>query len=121
MCGLLRFVELDVDVSMNTTMLWLRPTRGAPNNVCLVANAWCDCSSRNDMRSEFGISARERPSGKKRQVLHNVFSDPWAGSARHESGPPAGSCKLAKRQRRIRGPDPQVRPAGQSKTTGDSW
>ena len=42
------------------------------------------------MPSEFGVSARERPSGKKRQVLHHF------GPAGHESGPPAGSFKFEK-------------------------
>ena len=85
-----------MDVNMNTIILRLYPTRGSPNNVCLVANAWYDCSTRNDMRSEFGISAGERPSGKKRQVLCNIVSDPRAGSTGHESDPPAGSCNFAK-------------------------
>ena len=71
-------------------VLWLHPTRGSPNNVCLVANAWYHCSTRYDMRSEFGISARERPSGKKRQTLCNF------AAAGQESGPPAGSCKFEK-------------------------
>ena len=77
---------------MNIIELRLYPTRGLPNNVFLVANAWYNCSTRYDMRSEFGIS------------------DPRAGPAGHENGPPAGSCKFAKR--RIRGPgrgsDPRV-------------
>ena len=110
-----------MDVNMNTIIPWLHPTRGSPNDVYLVANnAWYDGSRRrNDMRSEFELSARERPSGKKRQVLYNIISDPSAGSAGHESGPPAGSCKFA--TRRIRGSDPQVRPAGQPKTIRGSW
>ena len=55
---------------------------------------------------QFEVSARERPSGMKRQVLYDIISDPRAGSAGHESDPPAGRCKFAKR--RIRGPDPRV-------------
>ena len=55
-----------MDVKMNTFV----PTRGSPNNVCLVANASYDRYTRYDMRSEFGMSARERPSGKKRVVLY---------------------------------------------------
>ena len=43
---------------------------------------------------QFGISARERPSGKKRQVLYDIISDPRAGSAGHESDPPTSSRKL---------------------------
>ena len=102
-CFVLR-KELDVDVIINTIILWLYPTRGSPNNVCFVANGWHDCSTRNDKRSEFEISSREKASGKKRQVLYHIISDPWAGSTGHESGPPAGSGKFAKR--RISGPDP---------------
>ena len=107
------------DGNMNIIILRLHPTRGSPNNLCLVAIAWSNCSTRSDKRSVFGVSPRERPSGKKRQVLYNIISDPSAGSAGHESGPPAGSCKFA--TRRIRGSDPQVRPAGQPKTTRGSW
>ena len=40
--------------------------RGSPNIVCLVINAWYTCSTSCDKRSELGISAQERPSGKKR-------------------------------------------------------
>ena len=65
------------------------------------------------MRSEFGMSARERPSGKKRQVLYNF------GPAGHENGPPVGSCKFSRRL--IRRPDLRVRPAGQPITTRGSW
>ena len=54
----------------NDNILRLHPTRGSPNNVCLVANAWCNCSTRSDMRSEVGVSPRPRPSGTKRQVLY---------------------------------------------------
>ena len=61
-----------MDVNISTTIiLRLHPTRGSPNNVCLVANAWYNCSARSNMRSEFGVSPRERPSGKKRQVLYH--------------------------------------------------
>ena len=60
-----------MDVNMNTIILRLPPTRGFLNNVCLVANAWHDCSTLYDMRSEFGTSAQERPSDKKRQLLYN--------------------------------------------------
>ena len=114
MCGL--FVLRNwMNVNMNTIILRIRRTRGSPNDACLVANAWYVCSARYDMRSEFGISARDSPSGKKRQVfvLYNF------GPAGHESGLPPGSCKFA--NRRIRGPDPRVRPAGQQKTTRGSW
>ena len=60
-----------VEVNMNTIILRFHPTRGSPNNICLVANAWYNCSTRSDMRSEFGVSPRERPAGKKRQVLYH--------------------------------------------------
>ena len=50
---------MDVN-KVNTIILRLNPTRGSPNNACLVAIAWYDCSTRYDMRSEFGLSARER-------------------------------------------------------------
>ena len=61
-----------IDVNMmDTIILRLHPTRGSPTNACLVANVWYNCSARYGMRSEFGISARERPSGKKRKVLHH--------------------------------------------------
>ena len=59
-----------MDVNMTTLRLRLHPTQGSPNNVCLVANSWYNCSTRSDMRSEFGESPRERPSGKKRQVWY---------------------------------------------------
>ena len=58
-----------MDVDMNIIILRLHLTRGSPNNICLVANAWYNCSTRYDMRSEFGISARESPSGKKWHCL----------------------------------------------------
>ena len=99
--------------NMNTMILRLHPTRGSPNNVCLVANAWYNCSTRSDTRSDFVVSPREKPSGENRPVLYHF------GPAGHESGFPAGSCKFAKR--RIRGPNPRVRPAGQPKTTRGSW
>ena len=82
-----------MDVNMNKIILGLHPTRGSSNNVCLVANAWYNCSTRHDMRSECGISAQERPSRKRQQILYNF--EP-AGPADHDSGPPVGSCKLAK-------------------------
>ena len=106
-----------MDVHINTIILRLHPTRGSPNDICLVANAWYNCATRYDMRSEIGISAQEKPPGKKRQVVYNF--GPAAGPAGHESGPPAGTCKFA--NRRIRGPDPRVRSAGQPKTTSWSW
>ena len=61
--GVTWFVLNWMDVNMNTVILRLHPTRGSPNNVCLVTNAWYNCSTRYDtsMRSEFGISARQRP------------------------------------------------------------
>ena len=49
---------LDVNM-MNILILQVYPTRGSPNNACLVANVWYNCSTRYDMRSELGISARE--------------------------------------------------------------
>ena len=63
-----------------------------------------NCSARYDMGSAIGISARERPSGKTRQVLYHF------GPADHENGPPVGSCKFAKdgSAGQIRGPDPRV-------------
>ena len=62
-----------MDVSTNTVKLRVHPTRGwgSPNNVCLVANACNNCPTRYDRRSEFGVSARERPAGRKRLVLLN--------------------------------------------------
>ena len=58
-----------MDVNMKAIILRLHPTRGSPSNVCVVAKAGHDCSARNDLRSEFGMSARERPSGKKQQHI----------------------------------------------------
>ena len=102
-----------MDVNMiDTIILRLHPTRDSPNNACLVANAWCIWSTRYDVRSKFGISTRERPSGKQRQVLHNF------GPAGHENDPPAGSWKFSKR--RIRGPDPRARSAGPTGGSADS-
>ena len=70
-CRLFCFVELDgCEHEHNYTTASSDP--GSLNNVCLVANAWYDCSTRYDMRSEIGISTRERPSGKKRQVTGTV-------------------------------------------------
>ena len=77
-----------MDVNMNTIILRLHPTRGSPNNVCLVANAWHNCSTRSDMRSAFGIWPRERPSGKKRQVLCHFGP---AGRTRGSREWPSGS------------------------------
>ena len=45
------------------------PPRRQVGLSCIVANAWYNCSTRSHMGSEFGVSPRERPSGKKRQVL----------------------------------------------------
>ena len=64
-----------MDVNINAIILRLHPPRGSPSNECLVANAWYNCCSiRYDIRSEFGISARERPSGKKGEYCK--ISDP---------------------------------------------
>ena len=77
-----------MDVNINTIILRLHPTRGSPNNVCLVANTSYNCATRYDSRSEFGMSARERPSGKKRQVLYNFGS---MGSTRGSRELPSGT------------------------------
>ena len=68
------------------------------------------CARSLEYRPERGLQAR---SGKYCNI-----SDPRAGPAGHESGPPAGSCKFAKI--RIRGPNPRVRPADRLKTTRGS-
>ena len=102
------FVKLD-GWNMNIFILRLHMTGGSPNNVCLVASAWYNCSTRSDMRSEFGVSPRERlqaGSGK-----YYFISDPQAGPAGHESDPPTSSCTFAKRwisAGQIRGSDPRV-------------
>ena len=67
-CFVLRLDECEHEYNI---ILRPHPTWVSPNNVSLVANAWYDCSTRHDMPSEFGISARERPSAKKRQILYN--------------------------------------------------
>ena len=83
---LLCFVELD-DGNMNIIELRLFPTRDLPNNVFLVANASYNCSTRSDMRSVFGVSPRERPSGKKRQALcHFGPADRTRSSRERPSG-----------------------------------
>ena len=107
---------------MNIIILRLHPTRCSPRDVYLVANAWYNCSIRSDMRSVFGVLPRERPSGKKRQVLYHSRpagrthgSRAWPSA----SGPPAGNCTFAKL--RIRGPDPRVRSSGRPKTSRGSF
>ena len=68
-CGLLCFVQWDGrEHRYDYTTASSDP--GSPNNVCLVADAWYNCSTRSDMRSEFGVSPRERPSSKKRQLSY---------------------------------------------------
>ena len=104
-----------MDGSMNIIILRLHPTRGSLQNVCLVANAWYNCSRRYDMRSEFGVSSRERPSGKKRQVLYHF--GPRAGPAGRESGPPA-VAKFSKI--RIRGSDARAKSAGPTRGSAEN-
>ena len=82
-CGLCFVLSNWMDGNMNIIVLRLYPTRGFPNSVCLVANAWYNCLT----RSVFGISPRERPSGKKWQALcHFGPADRTRGSRERPSG-----------------------------------
>ena len=88
------FCQTGMDGNMNIIILRLHPTRGSPNDVCLVANAGITvlhaliCARYSEYRPERGLQARSSNYG--------IMSDPRAGPAGHESGPPAGSCKCAK-------------------------
>ena len=104
MCGLFCYVELD-GCKHEYNYTTLHPTWGSPNNVCLVANAWYNCCTRSDMRSEFGVSPRERPSGKKRQILYHFGPAGKTRGSREEwpSGRQLYVCKNT---------DPRARSAG---------
>ena len=90
-------------------ILRLHPTRGSPNIMyassltpgIIVLHALI-CAWSSEYRPERGLQAR---SGK-----YSIISDPRAGPAGHESGPPVGSCKFAKdgSAGQIRGFDPRV-------------
>ena len=104
-------------VNMNTIMLRLNPARGSARNVCLVANAWYGCSTRSDMRSEFGASPREA----FRQEAASVVSFRTRGKDPRVTRVVLRQTAASFAKRRIRGPDPRVRPAGQPKATRGSW
>ena len=104
-CGLSFVLSNSMDVNMNTIITRIHLARGSPNNVYasslmsgLIVLHCLICARSSEYRPERGLQAR---SGK-----YCIISDPRAGPAGHDSGPPAGSCKFGKR--RIRGSDSRV-------------
>ena len=108
MCGLCFVLSKRTDGNMSIIILRLHPTRGSPNDVRLVANTWCNCSTRSDMRSEFGVWPRERPSGKKRQVFVSIRT---RGSQEWPFGRQIYVCKNT---------DPRVRSAGPTRGSAEN-
>ena len=89
-----------MDVNMMDSIIpGVRPIVYAPSLMpgIIVLHAMI-CARSSKYRHERSVQAR---SGK-----YCTISDPRAGPAGHESGPPSGSCKFE--NRRIRGPDPRV-------------
>ena len=86
-CGLCFVLSNWMDGNMNIIVLRCYPTRGLPNNVFLVANAWYNCPTRSDMRSVFRVSPRERSARKHQHALcHFGPADRTRGSRGCPSG-----------------------------------